>query len=71
MAGRSYKNVAQFRYLGTAVTNENLIQEEIKRRLRILVMLATIQCRTLACYQLYDSFVVGLFFSLEVGDMFL
>jgi hypothetical protein len=26
-------NVAQFRYLGTTVTNHNLIQEEIKRRL--------------------------------------
>jgi hypothetical protein len=25
--------VTQFRYLGTAVTNENLIQEEMKRRL--------------------------------------
>jgi hypothetical protein len=24
---------ARFRYLGTAITNENLIQEEIKRRL--------------------------------------
>jgi hypothetical protein len=27
------KNIAQFRYLGTTVTTENLIQEEIKRRL--------------------------------------
>jgi hypothetical protein len=27
-------NVVQFRYLGTTVTNQNLIQEEIKRRLR-------------------------------------
>jgi hypothetical protein len=26
-------NVAQFRYLGTTITNQNLIQEEIKRRL--------------------------------------
>jgi hypothetical protein len=25
--------MAQFRYLGTAITNQNLIQEEIKRRL--------------------------------------
>jgi hypothetical protein len=28
-----FENVAQFRYLGTTITNENLIQEEIKRRL--------------------------------------
>jgi hypothetical protein len=26
-------NVSQFRYLGMTVTNQNLIQEEIKRRL--------------------------------------
>jgi hypothetical protein len=30
---RSLENEAQFKYLGTAVTNQNLIQEEIKRRL--------------------------------------
>jgi hypothetical protein len=30
---RCFENVVQFRYLGTAITNHNLIQEEIKRRL--------------------------------------
>jgi hypothetical protein len=31
IANRSSKNVAQFRYLGTTITKQNLIQEEIKR----------------------------------------
>jgi hypothetical protein len=33
IANRCFENVAQFRNLGTTVTNQNLIQEEIKRRL--------------------------------------
>jgi hypothetical protein len=33
IANRSFENMSQFKYLGMTVTNQNLIQEEIKRRL--------------------------------------
>jgi hypothetical protein len=33
MANRTFENVSQFKYLGMTVTNQNLIEEEIKRRL--------------------------------------
>jgi hypothetical protein len=46
MANRSFQNMSQFKYLGTTVINQDLIQEEFKKDL-ILVMLATIRCRTL------------------------
>jgi hypothetical protein len=45
IANRSFENVALLRYLGAAVAKQNMVQEEIKRRL-ISDMLATIQCRT-------------------------
>jgi hypothetical protein len=32
-ANRSFENLSQFKYLGTIVTNQNLIQDDIKRRL--------------------------------------
>jgi hypothetical protein len=31
IANRSFENVSQFRYFGMTVTDQNLIQEEIKR----------------------------------------
>jgi hypothetical protein len=46
IAIRCYENVAQFKYLGTTVTNLNLMQEEIRMRLNSGVMLATIRSRT-------------------------
>ncbi|PNF23216.1 hypothetical protein B7P43_G02735 [Cryptotermes secundus] len=33
IGNRCFENLAQFRYLGTVITDRNLIQEEIKRRL--------------------------------------
>jgi hypothetical protein len=33
IANRSFENVVQLQYFGMTVTNNNLIQEEIKRRL--------------------------------------
>jgi hypothetical protein len=33
IGNRLFENVSEFKYLGIAVTNQNLIQEEIKRRL--------------------------------------
>jgi hypothetical protein len=33
VTNRAFENVAQYKYFGTTVTNQNLIQEEIKMRL--------------------------------------
>jgi hypothetical protein len=36
MANRCFEDMAKFRYLGTTITNQTLIQEEIKRRLNLV-----------------------------------
>jgi hypothetical protein len=41
IANRCFDNVAQFRYLGTTVINENFIQEEIKSRLNSVMLVAS------------------------------
>jgi hypothetical protein len=54
LANRPSENVSQFKYSVGTVTNQNIIQEEIKRRLNS-VMLATIQSTTfclLICCQI-------------------
>jgi hypothetical protein len=45
---RPFENVSQFKYLGTTVTNENLIQEEIKSRLN------SVQSRKLILFAKYN-----------------
>jgi hypothetical protein len=35
LANRSFENMAQFKYLGMTVTNQNLIQEEIKKKFNL------------------------------------
>jgi hypothetical protein len=48
IANRLFENVSQFKYLGTTITNQNLIQEEIKRRLNF----------GNACYHSVESLLV-------------
>jgi hypothetical protein len=45
VGNRFFENMAQFKYLGKTVSNENLIQEEIERR-KNFGNVATIQYRT-------------------------
>jgi len=46
--------VEEFKYLGTTLTNKNSIQEEIKSRLKLLLLLVIIQYRNL-CLPVKDQ----------------
>jgi hypothetical protein len=38
MPNRTFENVSQFKYEGTTVTNQNLVQEEIKEKQNSVVL---------------------------------
>jgi ribosomal protein S2 len=46
IGNRCFKNVAQFRYLGTTVTNQNPIQEEIKEKAELHNLLSSAVLKT-------------------------
>jgi hypothetical protein len=56
IVNRLFENVSQFKYLGKTVTNQNLIQEEIKRRL----------ISGNACYHLVQNLLSSLLLSKNV-----
>jgi chemotaxis methyl-accepting protein methylase len=59
------ENVAQFRYLGTTITNQNLIQEEIKRRLCNV----TSSLREEHRLRVFENVVLRIIFGLKRDEM--
>jgi hypothetical protein len=58
IGNRSFKNLAQFKYLGMTETNQNLIQGEIKRRLNSgNACYHSVQnfCLLVCCLKIYKS----------------
>jgi hypothetical protein len=51
IANRLFENVSQFKYLVTTVTNQNFIQEEIKRRLLATILSRTV-CLLVSCLKM-------------------
>jgi hypothetical protein len=56
VGNRSFENMSQFKYLGMTVTNQNLIKEEIKKRLN----------SGNACYHLAQNLLSSLLLSKNV-----
>jgi hypothetical protein len=57
----SFERLEEFRYLGTTLTNQNSIQEEMKSRLKSgSGMLAVIRCRMFCVHVCYTNIKVAL-----------
>jgi hypothetical protein len=66
ITNRSFKNVAQFRYLGTTVTNQNLVQEEIIVNYKEFSTHHYPELHSYKCLLLYSSCNFNILFRLDV-----